>query len=197
MHAQDVGSLHEGHRIQHSCAVQGMFGIGFKRHVDHAFARHTHQQRGIQCMKCVETSHQLVVLLHRLGEAKPRISDDIGNSHLPQFIDAASHPFQHVRGDIVVIRQLRHSLRSAPHVHEHVGNLQAGYGREHRLIERATRDVIDDVSAPLFHAASCHIGTIGVHRQDHVGSYTSDGGQRPFQTFHLFRRINRFTARAR
>ena len=83
------------------------------------------------------------------------------------------------------MRCLLHVLRIALHVHEDIGNSQAGHCGEHVPVQFATRDIIDDLHPELLHAHACYIGAEGIHTHHSIGSHTSQDSQRMTQTLHL------------
>lgn len=78
---------------------------------------------------------------------------------------------------IVVLSERVHCRRSAAHVHQYVWHFESSYGFKHRIVEVATRDVVNNLHAPIFHATASHIGSESIHRYNGVGRNGADNTQ--------------------
>ena len=102
-----------------------------------------------------------------------------------QSVHTCGKVLKHLGEQVIIVGCLLHVLRIALHVHEDIGNSQAGHCGEHVPVQFATRDVIDDLHPELLHAHACYIGAEGIHTHHSIGSHTSQDSQRMTKTLHL------------
>ena len=77
MHTQDIGTAHQGKRMEYAGAVQRIAGRDIQRTPNHRFARKARQQRQLKQVESIEPVEQFKIMCAILAEAKSRIDDDI------------------------------------------------------------------------------------------------------------------------
>jgi hypothetical protein len=91
-------------------------------------------------------------VLQVLGEADARVDHQVPpvQACALRGFDLPPQLGRHVRHGVGgVVREPRHGLRRAPHVHEAVRDAQRGDGGEHGGVERAARHVVHQVGPGL------------------------------------------------